>query len=215
MADASHELKTPLTVILTNAELLQSPDYTPEEKHRFAGGILSMSHQMRGLVESLLELARVDNGAIRTAMAQQDLSRLVSDCVLLFEPLFFEAGLILESRVEDGISLKGSETHLRQVVDVLLDNASKYSTPGGHTRVELKHQHGHALLTVSNPGPEISREDRKNIFKRFYRADKARSMNHSYGLGLSIAESIVTEHGGKIWADSAGGINTFFVLLPL
>ena len=215
VADASHELKTPLTVILTNAELLQSPDYGPEDKARFSGGILSMSYQMRGLVESLLELARVDNGAIKTSMAPLNLTELVSESVMLFEPLFFEAGLSLESHLEEGIAPKGSQTHLRQVTDILLDNAIKYSNPGGTARIDLRRHSGHALLSVSNTGPEISREDRKNIFKRFYRGDQARSMNHSYGLGLPIAESIVREHGGRIWVDSANGVNTFFVQLPL
>ena len=81
--------------------------------------------------------------------------------------------------------------------------------------MRLKKQGNHCLLAVSNPGKEISKEDLKNIFKRFYRIDKARAMNHSYGLGLSIADSIIKEHGGKIWAESADGINSFFVQLAM
>lgn len=214
VADASHELKTPLTVIMTNAELLQSPDYGETERDRFADSILTMSHQMRGLVESLLELARVDNGAAKMVFSPLDFSELVSDGLLPFEPVYFEKELVLESEIEDGLRVKGSQSHLKQVLDILLDNAAKYSTPNGTVTVRAKRQGSHCLLAVSSPGSPISKEDLKNIFKRFYRIDKARSMNHSYGLGLSIADSIVKEHGGKIWAESTDGINTFFVQLP-
>lgn len=173
-----------------------------------------MSRQMRGLVESLLELARVDNGTAKMTLTALDFSGLVSDAVLPFEPLYFEKGLGLDCQIEEGIKLKGSESHLRQVMDILLDNAMKYSSPMGTVRIGLKRQGSHCLLSVSNPGEQISQEDLKNIFKRFYRIDKARSMNQSYGLGLSIAEEIVSAHRGRIWAESAAGLNTFYVLLP-
>lgn len=215
VADASHELKTPLTVIMTNAELLQSGNYSEEERGRFTDSILTMSHQMRGLVESLLELARVDNGAAKMVFSEVDLSEQVSDGLLPFEPVYFEKSLLLESEIQEGIRVKGSQAHLRQVLDILLDNASKYSAPNGTVQVKLQRQGNHCLLSVANPGDAISREDLKNIFKRFYRIDKARAMNHSYGLGLSIADSIVKEHGGRIWAESDGGINTFYVQLTL
>lgn len=213
VADASHELKTPLTVIMTNTELLQSPLYSEAERSVFIGSILTMSRQMRGLVESLLELARVDNGTTKMYLSEMDFSEVVSDGLLPFEPLYFEKELLLESDVEEGIRIRGSAAHLRQVLDILLDNGAKYAIAPGTVVVKLKRQGNHCLLSVSNPGERIGREDLKNIFKRFYRVDKARAMNHSYGLGLSIAESIVKEHGGKIWAESEGGINTFFVQL--
>lgn len=215
VADASHELKTPLTVILTNAEMLQSPDTTPEARGQFAGSILTMSHQMRGLVEGLLDLARVDNGAVKTNFTTLNLSELVEEEALPFEPLYFEKGLTLSTAVEKGIQIKGSLSHLRQVLGILLDNAMKYSSPEGEVWVRLVRHGSHCLLSVASPGAEISPEDLQNIFKRFYRVDKARSRDGSYGLGLSIAQSIVTAHKGKIWAQSEGGINTFFVQLPM
>ena len=116
VADASHELKTPLTVILTNAEMLQNPDTPPEAKNQFAGSILTMSHQMRGLVEGLLDLARVDNGAVKTNSVEVNLSDLVEEEVLPFEPLYFEKGLTLSTAVEKNIHVKGSPQHLRQVL---------------------------------------------------------------------------------------------------
>lgn len=216
VADASHELKTPLTVIMTNAELLQSPEYTDADRRRFSDSILTMSHQMRGLVESLLQLARADSGQTKAEVAELDYSKLVEDALLPFEPVYFEQGLMLESRIEPGIRLVGAESHLRQVVEILLDNGQKYSSPGGTVWVELSRQgRGQCMLRVSSPGAAMSAKECRDIFKRFYRADRARSMNHSYGLGLAIAQRIVTDHRGKIWAESKEEINTFFVTLPL
>lgn len=215
VSDASHELKTPLTVILTNAELLQQGGYAEEDREKFVSSILTMSHQMRGLVESLLELARVDNGGQNMVFSRLNYSELVTDALLPFEPVYFEKGLLLESEVAEGVFVKGSAQHLKQVLDILLDNASKYAAPDSTVQVTLRTQGAHCLLSAANPGEEISKEDLKNIFKRFYRVDKARSMNHSYGLGLAIAEGILHRHNGKIWAESGGGINTFFVQLPL
>ena len=214
VADASHELKTPLTVILTNAELLQNPACSQEERTRFAGYTLTMAHQMRGLVESLLELARVDSGLSKAAIETVDWSGLVSEAVLPFEPLYFERGLELECRIEEGLDVKGSPPHLRQVVEILLDNALKYTSPPAAVQVCLKRQGSRRLLSVSNPGPAISQEDLKNIFKRFYRLDQVRGPGHSYGLGLPIAQGVVRQHRGRIWAVSRAGQNTFFVELP-
>ena len=215
VADASHELKTPLTVILTNAELLQSGQTDGAQQARCVGSIAVMAGQMRILVERLLGLARADNGIVRTSMTVLDYSTLVSDCLLPFEPVFFEKGMELRCDIASGLVLRGSESHLRQVVDILLDNAQKYAFPGGGVGVTLKKQGSHCLLAVANQGPAIPAEELKNIFKRFYRADKARSRDGSYGLGLSIAQRIVEEHGGRITADSRGNVNTFQVLLPM
>ena len=102
------------------------------------------------------------------------------------------------------------------LLDILLDNAQKYASPQARVTLSLTRQSwAHCLLTVTNPGAEISPDDLKNIFKRFYRVDRARSMDHSYGLGLSIAERIVKSHHGKIWAESANGSNTFLEQLPV
>ena len=215
VADASHELKTPLSVIMANAELLENEDTAEDDRKKFSKNILSMTYQMRTLVENLLEMARVDNGTLKMQFAALDFSQLVNDAVLSFQLLYEEKGQALQSTIPEGMSLQGSEQHLYQVMDVLLDNALKYSVSEGHTNVELKRIGHSCLLTVSNTGETIPKEDLKNIFKRFYRADKARSLNGSYGLGLSIAEAIVEAHKGKIWAASEPGYNTFFVQLPL
>lgn len=214
VADASHELKTPLAVIMANAELLHSEETAPAERQTFSKNILAMTYQMRSLVESMLEMARVDNGAVKTAFASVDLSQIVTDSVLSVQLLYEEKGLGLQSEIAGDLYIQGSESHLYQVLDVLLDNALKYSAPGT-VRVTLTPGSRNCLLRVDSPGTPLSGEELKHIFKRFYRGDKVRSMNGSYGLGLSIAERIVTDHKGKIWAESSEDGNHFFVQLPL
>ena len=214
VADASHELKTPLTVIMTNAELLQSSEYDETERKTFSQSILLMGQQMKSLVENMLELAKSDAEQTKQKMKSVDLSKLILDTAISFEGVFIEKGLTVESSVEPGIIVRGNEQAMQQVVDILLDNAQKYSAPGGETSVRLYSSgQGKCQLKVSNPGAEIPPEDLKKIFQRFYRMDKARSRDGSFGLGLSIAESIVTQHGGRIWAESKDGTNAFIVEL--
>lgn len=215
VADASHELKTPLSVIMANAELMQNDDTSEADRKTFSHKILSTSYQMRSLVENMLEMARVDNGTLKMKFCAVDFSQLINDAVLSFQLLYEEKSMGLRCAVTEGICLHGSEQHLYQVLDVLLDNALKYSTPNGMVSVDLSQNGRNCILSVSSPGEPISKEDIKNIFKRFYRADKARTMNGSYGLGLAIAESVVEAHKGKIWAESESGYNTFYVQLPL
>lgn len=210
VADASHELKTPLTVILTNAELLQE-----EDGGRFAANVLTMARQMRELVEGLLELARVDGGIPEAAMERLDFSRLVSEAVLPFEPLFFEAGLTLECQVAPHLEVRGSAQRLRQAAEVLLDNARKYAGSGGTVVLHLERRGRSCVLSVFSPGEPLSGEELRNVFKRFCRGDGARSRGGGYGLGLAIAEGIVSAHRGRIWAEGGAGGTTFFIRLPL
>ena len=205
VADASHELKTPLAVIMANAELLQND----HEELPQAENILSTTYQMRSLVENMLEMARVDN--VKIPLAPLDLSQLVQDAALSFQLLYSEKGMGLRCAIAEGVQVQGSEQHLFQVLDVLLDNGLKYSTPGGMVSVDLTVSGKHCLLSVASPGEPLSGEELQNIFKRFYRADKARAMNGSYGLGLPIAESIVNAHKGRIWAESRPGMNIFYI----
>ena len=215
VADASHELKTPLTVIMTNAEMLLDENHTPQKRIQFSESILTMSKQMRGLTESLLELARSDNNSKEITFEDVEFSNLISEAVLPFEPLYYEKGLTLSCELQDNIVVSGDSTQLCRLADILLDNAMKYSYPNTTVTVSLKKHRDYCIFSVSSHGDTISKTDLKNIFKRFYRVDKARSGNHSYGLGLSIAESIVKEHGGRIWAESDNGVNVFRVRLNI
>ena len=215
VADASHELKTPLTVILTNAELLREGPAGEEARRRLTDNILTMARQMRALVESLLELARADARPAERAMEPVDLSRLTQEALLPFEPVFFEAGLTLTGEIQEGLRVRGAEAQLRQVADILLDNARKYTPSGGVVAVTLTRSGRSCLLSVAGPGTPLTPQERRDVFKRFYRADPARSRDGGWGLGLAIAQEIAARHGGKIWADSCPEGNRFTVKLPL
>lgn len=211
VADASHELKTPLTVILTNSELLTAPD--PVDRQCCVLGIRTAAEQMRGLVNGLLELAKSEDRTKLPKVAT-DFSHLADMATLLFEPLYFEAGRTLVSTVPPKIMVNCPAEQLQQVLDILLDNGMKYADPGSTVFMRLEKTRGHCLLTVTSQGPTLTGKQCRDIFKRFYRVDTARSMNHSYGLGLAIAQSIVEGQRGKIWAESREGTNRFFVKLP-
>ena len=215
IADASHELKTPLTVLMTNAQLLQTKGDAEPIRARCTDGILVMARQMRTLVEQLLELARMESSDRRENFTVFDLSDLYSESVLTFDPVFFERGLTLDSELQPGIRVSGSRDRLRQLLEILLDNAQKYASPGGRTEVRLERTaRNRCLLTVRNQGESLTEEQLERLFQRFYRADQARTRTGSFGLGLSIAEHIVTLHRGKLWAESRGGWNTFHAELP-
>ncbi len=215
VSDASHELKTPLTVIMANAELLEQTA-SEESRKQYVSGILTMSRQMRRLLEQMLELTRADSGQDNRCLQRIDLSQLVYDTLLPFEPVFFEKNLLLESTIAPGIWVEGDAAQLRQVLEILLDNAQKYAADSGKTHVVLQTAaHNRCLLYVANEGDPIPPEHLENLFKRFYRQNAARTRDGSFGLGLSIAEGIVQAHKGKIWAQSRNGYNTFFVELAV
>ena len=215
IADASHELKTPLTVILTNAELLQSGEYGEDANQRFTNGIVTMAGQMRGLTETMLELAKADSQPLQDNLSDRlNWSDLTESSVMHFEPVYFEAGRILQAQIQPDIYLRGNSSNLQQVVEILLDNGQKYSTPGSTVTLTLSQSRGHCTLCIRSQGQQLTSQQCKDIFQRFYRVDEARTRNRSYGLGLPIAQSIVLHHRGKIWAQSKDGINTFFVTLP-
>lgn len=217
IADASHELKTPLTVILSNINLLvHSPDIPDSANKRRMEHIQSESVRMKHLVESLLVLARSDSMKSAAVHAPLDFSYLVSSSIMFFEPMAFEMGKSISSGIEDRIMVRGDEKKLVQLVGILLDNACKYSEDGSCIKVNLSCKAKEALLTVTNEGIPLTKEELGRLFLRFYRADPSRGSIPGYGLGLSIAQNIVTEHKGKIGAASDGiRANTFSVSLPL
>lgn len=215
VSDASHELKTPLAVILNHAELLSAPGYDEHSKTQFSQNIITMIHRMRALVEGMLDLARADNGKLQQSFETLDMSKLTEVALLPFEPILFEKGITLNSQIAPEIQIKGSESHLQQLIGILLDNAGKYAVPGIVNVTLSKLGRGSCLLIVANPGEPIPKEELEKIFDRFYRTNTSRTGEGSFGLGLSIAQSIVQNHGGKIWAESNPTGNCFFVQLPM
>lgn len=217
VADASHELKTPLTVLLADADiLLARGEDTVEQQRKWVESIREEGLRMKGLVQDLLYLARGDAGQRARPRQAVSLTDAVESCVLAFEPVAFEAGLALDSELAPGLSVLGDGEELRRLGAILLDNACKYCEPGGRITVTLKGGE-RAALTVHNTGEPIPAEAQAHLFERFYRADAARSRETGgYGLGLSIAAAIVEGHRGKIAVRSAPGEGTAFtVTLPL
>ena len=221
IADASHELKTPLTAILADASILaREPDKTVREQQMWLDGISSEAERMRRLTEDMLSLAQADAGQeAAPAMVRVDLSQLVERACLQFEPAAFERGLVIEDGIEPGIEVMGSADKLEGMVKTLLENACKYGAGSGTpVTVGLRRQHGSALLSVGNGGDPIPPEDLPHVFERFYRSDKSRVQDGeslSFGLGLAIAKEIVELHHGRISASSEDEKIRFAVDLPL
>ena len=213
LSDASHELKTPLTVILSNAELLEGAAL-PEKPARWSGNIRCEAEQMRTLVEQMLTLARADNGVRPATMEPVNFSDVATECVLSFEPVAFEAGKPLEDHVAEDVTVTGDRDRLRHLISILLDNAVKYGAPGGTITLTLERTERQARLTVANPGDPIPPEHLPHLFERFYRADSSRGEQSGFGLGLSIADTIAREHKGSLRAESDAVSTRFIFTLP-
>ncbi len=232
VADASHDLKTPLTVILANTAIaLEHPERSVASQAQWLESTQHEAESMQGLVADLLTLAKMDEedaaaaaaggigGAIapKAAVEQIDLSDLVEGELLQFESVAFERGVELSSDVALGVSVRGSVKRLRRLATTLIDNACKYVDDGGHIDVSLQVAGKNASLSVRNTGTPISPEDLPHVFDRFYRADKARtSGTGGHGLGLAIAHAIAEEHGGSLTvASTQEAGTTFTATLPL
>ncbi|MBQ9179651.1 MAG: HAMP domain-containing histidine kinase, partial [Firmicutes bacterium] len=216
IADASHELKTPLTAILANNNILLShADSTVEEQKKWIENSQAEAKHMKELVNNMLFLAKSDGEEVKILFSEVSLTDLVTDSSLQFEPVAFERGIIMETDISEGISMQGDTTQLRQLIHILLDNACKYADENGRVDVRL-YEHNNAIkLEVANTGKPIPPEDLPHIFERFYRSDKARTQQNQaggYGLGLAIAHRIVTKHKGTINATSNSASGTKFTV---
>ena len=213
VSDASHELKTPLTVILSSSELAAEEQDVQRTK-QYVEGIHAESLRMKALVEDMLTLARTESGT-RPETEAVDLSDTVLESVLAFEPVAFESGRELVYDIQPELTVMGSGVQLRRLTDILLDNAVKYAAEGTPVRLLLRQEGRCAALRVENRGETIPAEKLRHIFDRFYRADESRSGGEGFGLGLAIAQSIAQSHGGSIGCASEEGVTRFIVTLPL
>lgn len=206
--DASHELKTPISVIIASAEALENE---PEEK-KWLDNIKSESERMSNLVSDLLDMAKSENG-IKEQYTNENLSKLVERSVLTFESLIYEKDIKLDYNIEENINFTCNSNQIKQVIGNLIDNAIKHSCLKGEIKINLKKEKGNIVLTVTNKGKEIPKEEQEKIFERFYRGDESRNRNENrYGLGLAIAKNIVTNHNGKIGVISENGYTTFKII---
>jgi two-component system, OmpR family, sensor histidine kinase CiaH len=200
VADASHELKTPISVINANLAVLESAGKKP---NKWLGYIQAETLRMNGLVNSLLTLATMDDPSFRRNDSTFALDDLVESCVLPFESLMFESGINLTVDCDKDLTITGDWDKLGQMLRILLENAVKHTKEGGTIAIALKRKGNKKVLTVFNHGEPLSVVDGTKIFERFYRTDFARDRDSGgYGLGLSIAKTIVDLHKGKIYVDT-------------
>ena len=210
ISDAGHELKTPVSVVNANAELLSREI----GENQWLQNIQYENERMGMLVGQLLDLARTES--VTPQMEFVDFSRLVAGEALPFESVAFEKGLALNSNIASGIGVIGNSTQLKQIVSILLDNAIRHSKGGSEVWLTLTKEHGIAKLSVVNKGDEIPVEQRERIFERFYRVDTVRnSEDKHYGLGLAIAKAIATSHRGHVAVECFNGFIEFSLILPL
>ncbi|WP_312523934.1 ATP-binding protein [Anaerospora sp.] len=217
VADASHELRSPITGIHSNAELmLRHPQQTIEEQSHRITTIMKESSRMTKLISSLLTLARSDADKAELQLAPLDFSEVVEAVAEHFKPLEEINKVSLTIQVKKGIELVADKERLHQLIVILLDNAFKYTPEGGQIFLSCDHDDKYALVVVQDSGCGIAAEHIPHIFDRFFRGDKARSRDKGgTGLGLAIAKWIVEKHGGKISVESPGKGTTFQVTIPL
>ncbi len=212
ISDASHELKTPLSAIMLNAEALRP--FVPENQN--LKNILSEASRMEKLIINLLELAKADDVSNKLILEDFNLSDAVMQITLPFESEAYESGIRFETEIEEDLHYLGSSDDIKQVAAILVDNAFKHTSEGGLIRVTLDHVGNTDRITIFNTGDGISDEDLPHIFERFYSCDQSRNgKRKSYGLGLAIAKAIVEKHQGSISVKSEYGKNAEFqILLP-
>lgn len=200
VSDASHELRTPITVILANLNILSSKkDDLIKTQYQWIDNTKEEANRMKQLVDELLFLARSDDRQNKLVFSKIDLSELLLSRMLSFEALAFEKGIKLDYDISDDLNIIGHEGNVKQLISILLDNAMKYCGDKGSVYLKAFSLKDRTYVLVKNSGDLIDAEDLKHIFERFYRTDKSRSRTEGgYGLGLAIAKTIVDNMHGKI-----------------
>lgn len=214
VADASHELKTPLTIIKTNlAVISENEDETVKSQSKWLGFINSQTERMSNLINDMLSLAKMDSMKQQLSLQNFNLSKLLDGILLSFEAAIFENNIELKEEIQRNIQFTGNRESLERLINILMDNAVKNTPKGGIISAGLSWDRGTIKIVVKNTGVGIPPEHIDKIFERFYRADSSRAREKGgYGLGLAIANSIVLQHHGKIYAESNVGFDTSFIV---
>jgi signal transduction histidine kinase len=217
LADASHELKTPLTVILANAGILAAhPQASVASQEKWLDGIQDEGGRMKKLIEDLLFLARADAARTPPVLTRVDFSDAVQSSALSFESVAYEKGVTLDTEVVPGLTVQGDAAQLRRLATILIDNACKYADGEKRVHLLLCPAGDFVRLRVENTGAAIAPEELPHLFERFYRTDRSRTQGKAggFGLGLAIAASIVQTHHGTIQAQSENGLTSFTASIP-
>lgn len=216
VADASHELKTPLSVIMANTEIIAShQDETVASQMKWIENTRQEADRMAVLVADLLFLAKNDDG-LKVQMEKVNMSDGMETTVLSYDAVFYENGKTFHYEIDPNVNVLGNAGQLKQLTTILLDNANKYSIGEGNILLRLTHAGKRILFTVSNDSDELSDEQLEHLFDRFYTVDKSRNTDKGgNGLGLSIAQMISRSHGGDITVNYSDGRTTFTVDLPV
>ena len=218
IADASHELKTPLTVILANTGILQSHSAdTIDSQKKWVESTRTEGERMKQLIDDMLFLAKSDADRLPAVLSRLDLSDALWSCLLPFEAVAYERGLTLNPEIAPDIFVDGDGSALKQLFLILLDNACKYSGTHGTITVKLERIGAVAVLTMHNTGDPIPPQALPHIFERFYRADGSRvRAEGGYGLGLALAKTIADTHDATLTAASGAEEGTTFTfVIPL
>lgn len=211
VANISHDLKTPITIIRANADLIEN-----EVKNKKSIKYIQQeTEKLNHLVNEMLTLTRIDNTISKENFKSFNFGDSLFDVVLPFESIAYEKGIRFNINIDEVTDYFGDENNIQKLAEILIDNAMSYTAKGGIVDVDAYENSKAVTLSVTNTGEPISDEKKVEIFDRFYRESKSRERtgNH-YGLGLSIANTIVKKHNGKITVESKNGKNTFTVILP-
>ena len=211
VANISHDLKTPITIIRANADLIEN-----EVKNKKSIKYIQQeTEKLNHLVNEMLTLTRIDNTISKENFKNFNFGDSLFDVVLPFESIAYEKGIKFNINIDESTNYFGNETNIQKLAEILIDNAMSYTAKGGIVDVDAYESSKAVTLSVTNTGEPISDEKKEEIFDRFYRESKSReSTGNHYGLGLSIASTIVKKHNGKISVESKNGKNTFTVTLP-
>ena len=217
IADASHELKTPLAIIKTNTSLVLShPEDTIKNQTKWINYINSQADRMSELISEMLSLAKMDDAENKLTLVPINMSKIVESMILMFDAVIYENNINLETNISKDLHINGDKESLKKLFSIIMDNAIKYTDKNGSITVSLFSDKNKVKMIIRNTGEGIAPEDLERVFERFYRVDKSRDRETGgYGLGLSIASSIVKEHRGKIYARSkVGSFTSFIVEIP-
>lgn len=210
VADASHELKTPLTVILANNNIMMShKDAKISDESKWLESTEEEAKHMKKLIDQMLFLAKSDAQANKTELAKINISEIIEGASLNFEPIAFEKNVVINSSITPNIFVGGDAMQVNQLAHILIDNAVKYAFAGSEVKISLVKKGENAEFSVNNKGNVIAKADLEHIFDRFYRAEKSRTTK-GYGLGLSIAQNIAQNMNGKLSVESTEQSGTTF-----